>query len=97
MSIGKVQKVTLDKVIVKKLFGYLNYDIDFRTDKSDLSIFIAPNGCGKTTIFRLISFVFNPCSSTYKMISEVPFESFTCVLSNEKTITLIHKKRRVSK
>jgi|GEM_PF-6355326 len=93
MSIGKVQKVTLDKVIVKKLFGYLNYDIDFRTDKSDLSIFIAPNGCGKTTIFRLISFVFNPCSSTYKMISEVPFESFTCVLSNEKTITLIHKKK----
>lgn len=51
MSIGKVQKVTLDKVIVKKLFGYLNYDIDFRTDKSDLSILLRRMVVGKQLFF----------------------------------------------
>lgn len=93
MSVEKKQMITLDKVIVKNLFGNLNYDINFKTDRSDLSILIAPNGCGKTTIFRLINFVFNPCALTYKNICDVPFESFSCVLSNGKIITLIHEKR----
>ena len=93
MSVEKKQMITLDKVIVKNLFGKLNYDIDFKTDKGNLSILIAPNGCGKTTIFRLINFVFNPCALTYKNICDVPFESFSCVLSNGKKITLVHEKQ----
>ena len=92
MSGEKKQMITLDKVIVKNLFGNLNYDIDFKTDRSDLSILIAPNGCGKTTIFRLINFVFNPCDLTYKNVRDIEFESFSCVLSNGKKITLVHEK-----
>lgn len=92
MSGEKKQMITLDKVIVKNLFGNLNYDIDFKTDRSDLSILIAPNGCGKTTIFRLINFVFNPCALTYKNVFDIEFESFSCVLSNGKKITLVHEK-----
>lgn len=92
MSGEKKQMITLDKVIVKNLFGNLNYDIDFKTDRSDLSILIAPNGCGKTTIFRLINFVFNPCALTYRNVCDIEFESFSCVLSNGKKITLVHEK-----
>lgn len=83
--------LTLDQVVVKGLFGQFNYDIDFKNGY-DVSILIAPNGCGKTTIFRLIRFIFNPSFSESSLL-EIPFKTVECTLSNGYTVTLKPRKR----
>ena len=40
------------KIEIKKLFGLYDYQINF--EKSDICVVIAPNGCGKTTAFKII-------------------------------------------
>ena len=82
-----VDKVFIDGVKVRNLFGVFNYNIDFRNE-ARVSILITPNGCGKTTIFNLINFVLNPNTSTCSKIINVPFDTFECILSNGVSITL---------
>ena len=45
-------KVTIEKIIVKKLYGEYNYEIGF-DDK--LTFLYGHNGCGKTTILNILS------------------------------------------
>ena len=85
--------IRLDKVHIDKLFHRFTYDLDFRNNQ-DVSILIAPNGCGKTTIFNLIDFIFNPTLRGYKNAITTPFENFVCILSNGNSVTL--KKQKVT-
>lgn len=77
----------LERIKVNKLFDRFNYDIDLNNG-FDVGILIAPNGCGKTTIFNLIDFIFNPSIQGYRSIVNIPFDSCECTLSNGKVVTL---------
>lgn len=81
------QEIRLEKVHINNLFHRFTYDIDLRNGQ-DVSILIAPNGCGKTTIFNLIYFIFTPSLSGYKTAVSIPFESLDCFLSNGNCVTL---------
>ena len=63
----------IERIVVKNLFGELNYDIDLRNGQ-DISILIAPNGCGKTTIFKFIDFIFNPTFTKRREIEKIDFK-----------------------
>jgi len=77
----------INRVKVLGLFSRFDYNIDFKND-DNVSIFIAPNGCGKTTIFNFLNFLLNPTPSKLLSIATVPFNSFSCLLSNGKTIEI---------
>lgn len=79
---------------VRGLFNTFNYDINFKI-YGGVSILIAPNGCGKTTIFNLIDFVLKPTALSCSRILEVPFDTFECLLSNGVSIML--KKKNIEK
>lgn len=75
----------IKKIRVSKLFNYLDYEIDLR---KDVSIILAPNGFGKTTIFNFVNFLLNPQIIDYdKYIKGVPFESFEIELEDRKTLS----------
>lgn len=80
------KNLRLERVRVGNLFTRFNYDIDL-ANGYDISVLIAPNGCGKTTIFNLINFIFNP-GAGYSRAINVPFDFCECTLSNGKIITL---------
>ncbi|HHT7865393.1 AAA family ATPase [Pasteurella multocida] len=44
----------IKKLEIKKLFGFLNYNLVFSEEKDFLRIITAPNGYGKSTILRVI-------------------------------------------
>lgn len=81
-------EATIVHIGVRNLFERLDYDIAINQSNS-VSIFSAPNGCGKTTIFKLLDFVFNPGFRTFNEIKLIPFDSFSCLLSNGCTLSLI--------
>lgn len=80
-------KIKLSQIIVKGLFDRFNYEIDIDI-RNNASILIAPNGCGKTTIFKFISFLFKPTIGKFKDIKDIPFTKFSCILSNGKSVLL---------
>lgn len=57
MNSAKSKKMKLKRISVTKLFGLLDYDIDF--DKSDTIIITGPNGFGKTMLLKIINGVFS--------------------------------------
>lgn len=82
-----MEKIRICKIQVTKLFGNISYDIDLNVD-DPIAIITAPNGCGKTTLLNLISFILNPAYDVFEKIRTIPFEVFRCVLSNDKTVEL---------
>lgn len=78
--------IGLSKVIVEKLFGLYSYKIDFNTD-DNISILIGPNGCGKTTILKIIRFMLSGIGDV-KEIAQIPFKAITCVFVNGRKIKL---------
>lgn len=85
----KVYSSKIVKVKVDSLFGYLNYEIDLM---NDLSIVIAPNGFGKTTIFKLISFILKPTIEKYQNdVKSLPFQSVSLTTNDEILITFARK------
>lgn len=84
-EIGENVKITGIKVT--GLFDRLDYDIDVN-NRNCVAILSAPNGCGKTTVFKLLNFTFNPQDSTLGEILGIPFSRFECHLSNGKTVAL---------
>ena len=83
----KNDEIKIERIIIKKLFDEMDYDIIIDTANS-VSILSAPNGCGKTTIFKFLKFVLSPSTDGLKEVCSIPFEQFSCVLSNNKTISL---------
>ena len=82
-----MNRVRINRIQVKNLFGKINYNIDLSKNKS-IAIITAPNGRGKTTILNLVSFILNPTNETFKNIRKIPFDEFRCILSNGKTVEL---------
>lgn len=71
----------ISRIIVSKLFDRLDYDINIALN-NNVSILSAPNGCGKTTIFKFLDFIFNPGTKSFSQIKAIPFERFSCLLDN---------------
>ena len=46
----------IQRVQFEKLFGFFDYVIDFH---ENITIIHGPNGCGKTTMLKIIDAVFN--------------------------------------
>ena len=82
-----MEKIRICRIQVTKLFGNISYDIDLNVDEP-IAIITAPNGCGKTTLLNLISFVMSPEYDVFEKIRTIPFEAFRCVLSNGRTVEL---------
>ncbi len=82
---GPKPKIT--RIVISNLFDYLDYDIKINTD-NDVAIITAPNGCGKTTIFKILSFIINPDYDSFDEISEIPFSDFSCFLNSGKRVVL---------
>lgn len=78
---GAHELVTIEKIRISNLFNRLNYWLDFK-NSANVAILTAPNGCGKTTIFKFIDFLFNPTPERFFAIRAIPFVSFECALSN---------------
>ena len=81
--------IMIESLEIKKLFNRIDYKIDFKND-DNVSIFIAPNGCGKTTIFKFLNFILNPTWDNYIDIVSIPVENFACKLSNG--VSLIYQR-----
>jgi energy-coupling factor transporter ATP-binding protein EcfA2 len=75
------------KITVEKLFGKFNYDLNL-DNGYDVSILIAPNGCGKTTILNFLSFILDPSAEAFAKICDIPFIRYSCVLSNNTCLEL---------
>lgn len=82
----------IQKIEIRKLFNMFDYDIEIDNSK-DVSVLIAPNGCGKTTIFNFISFILNPTGAAFAKICTVPFERFALTFSDGKTVIMQRKAR----
>lgn len=74
------ENIGLSKIIVEKLFDLYDYEIDLNTDKK-ISILIGPNGCGKTTILKIVRFILSGIGDSEE-IAQIPFKSITCILAN---------------
>lgn len=79
--------IFLERIQVNKLFDKFTYDIDLKNGQN-VAILIAPNGCGKTTIFNMVDFIFRPTIAKLRKILHIPFENCICTLSNGKTVGL---------
>lgn len=87
-------KIQLERIQVKNLFNRFTYDINLKNGHN-VSILIAPNGCGKTTIFNLVDFIFKPITSKLRKILTIPFDNCVCTLSNGIMVGLeVRKKKR---
>ena len=85
----------IERIIIKGLFDRYNYNINLNNGSS-VAILAAPNGCGKTTIFSIVDFMFMPTISKLRRISGFPFKECICVLSNGKTVSLTVEKKKES-
>lgn len=71
----------IEKIIVKQLFGYLDYEIPLKPDK--ITLIHGPNGCGKTTILRLIDAIFN---KNYAVIRNTPFKELIINFNDQSNL-----------
>lgn len=79
--------VRLERIQIVKLFDRFTYDIDL-VNGYNVAVLTAPNGCGKTTIFKIIDAIFNPSENRLLDLINVPFEKCICTLSNGKSVGL---------
>ena len=73
-------KNNLIRIKINKLFNYKDIDITF--DKN-LSILIGENGCGKSTILKMLNNIFN---NDFIELTKVPFETIFLFLDDEEII-----------
>ncbi|QGH32606.1 AAA family ATPase [Gracilibacillus salitolerans] len=70
----------IKKIYVEKLFGYLDYPIDFSEQKNNIVLLHGPNGSGKTTIFEMIKGI---SDLDFRIFISTPFKRF--VIETDKT------------
>lgn len=90
------KRVMLERIQVMNLFDRFSYDINLKNG-NNVAILHAPNGCGKTTIFNLVDFIFNPTIAKFKYVARIPFECCYCTLSTGKIIGIEMRKSNSKK
>lgn len=75
----------IKQAVFTKLFGFFNYTLDLH---DTVTIIHGPNGCGKTTMLKIINAVFNKQLSTLKATD---FESVKFSLSDGSYLTIFRK------
>lgn len=83
---SRVMKIA--KLTVKNLHGHNNYDVDFN---SDITFLYGDNGCGKTTILNIVTFIIT--GSIYKLY-DYKFDEIT--LTYQPTDSKTHQRIVVS-
>lgn len=83
----------IKNIIIKNLFNVNDYEINLPTD-SKISILIAPNGFGKSTIFKFINFFYNPTLQDLEYISTIPFDCFTINFTNGGFVSIEKSKTK---
>lgn len=81
------------KLVAKKVFGYLDFNILFN---GDISFLVGGNGSGKTTALKLMNALVNP---NLKDLLQIPFESVALDLSEDSNtiqISAISKEDGIS-
>ncbi len=91
--------IHLKKIEIKKLFDQYDYPEISLFTKEKLTILVAPNGFGKTTILELLYNIFslkiaeeNEILRLITKIRNIPFESIRLVYENNASITFQHTK-----
>lgn len=80
----------ISRIEFRGFAGFVNYDMDLA---NPVTIITAPNGCGKTTLFHMISFVMDPSGQTFERIRDLPFDEFRCCLANGMAVGLKREDR----
>lgn len=89
--------ISIVRIDVEKLFGKYTYslpDEDIRQENySSLLIMYGDNGCGKTTVLKLLFHVLSPAlrRGHRSFIARVPFKSFSVLLADGTRITVRRK------
>lgn len=78
-------------VEIRDLFGYYNYSISLH---NKITIIHGPNGCGKTTVLKLINAFFN---KDLAYLRKVDFSSIKFLFSDERHFLIVNKKKHVLK
>lgn len=86
----------LSKIHIEKLFGIYNYDIEL---KDEISIIFGINGCGKTTILRMLKCIFK---QEFKELCEIDFVSIVLffdfntklIVEKKDTFEFLDQKKR---
>ncbi len=71
INIRKKMHLKINKISIQRLFGFLNYDLQFAD--SEQLIITGPNGYGKTMILKLIH---HAISNNYSELAKIKFGSF---------------------
>jgi len=74
--------MNIDRISLKGLFNHFDYELSF-IDENRIMLLTGPNGSGKTTILKLIDFVF---SLSFNQLSEAPFRELKFFFDNGRQI-----------
>jgi predicted ATP-binding protein involved in virulence len=80
----------IERIAVKKLFGIFDHDIHLNAD-ARMTIIHAPNGYGKTVLFKMLNGLFN---SRYSELRTIPFDVFSIYFSDGRYLEV--RKERTS-
>ena len=79
MSVSDCNSIATIKV--DNLFYQFSFELSFDS-KENVSILIAPNGYGKTTLFHFINFLLYPSYESYMSILGIPFRRIACIMKD---------------
>jgi|GEM_PF-450306 len=83
----------ISSIQVKGLLGLFDHQIDLN---NKLTIIYGENGVGKTMLFRLLDWLFNPSVQNFRQLAEVPFEELKIVFEDESIFVISRNERELN-
>lgn len=83
--------MNLTKFIITNLFGHFTYTVDIN---KNVTLIHGLNGCGKTTILKMINALFN---SRTDILRGIEFSEMSIYFDDDSAITVIRKKHTLKK